>query len=79
MQSQNFARINYLYMNDFEEVVKRNMMPLRYAFSKIWRNYYFTDACLRIIHKGYGLTNLKNLECQIWEEFSSRLSTLNGL
>lgn len=63
----------------FREVIKRNVKTLKYAFSKLSRNYDFMDACLRIIRKGYGFICLKKLECQIWEDFSSRLSTLNAL
>ena len=37
------------------------------------------DARLRIIVKGYGFIDLKKLECQIREDFSSRISTLNAL
>lgn len=59
---------------------KRNMMLLKYAFSKPWRIYHLMEAwSLRIIPKGYGFTYLKKLECEIWEDFSSRVSTLNAL
>lgn len=65
-------------MHVFEEVIRMNMKPLKYAFSKLWKIYHFMDACLWIIHKGYGFISLKKLECQIWEDSSSRLSTLNA-
>lgn len=59
-------------MHVLEEVIRMNMKPLKYAFSKLWRSYHFMDANLRIIRKGYGFIDLKKLECQIWEDFSSR-------
>lgn len=52
-------------MHVFEEVIRMNMKPLKYAFAKLWKNYQFMDACLRIIRKGYGFIDLKKLDCQI--------------